>query len=204
MARPKIVVDTETGGLCPAEHPLTEIAAVNLETGQVLSAFRPLYCFELEDCDPRALELNHYWSAAEGVSDFRRARAVFDSRFVELMTWLQGATLVAVNPSFDVAVLEAYSSRLGLPSLDGLRTLAVESLFFGAAGLNVDRDDVPGLSRMSELAGIEIPPEHRHTALGDALATVELVRWCSGRTPGQLLLLAPQVRQHIPRAKEGL
>lgn len=184
MARPKIVVDTETGGLCPAEHPLTEIAAVNLETGQVLSAFRPLYMSELEACDPLALELNHYWSAAERVTDFRHARAIFDTRFVELMAWLQGATLLAVNPAFDVEVLEAYSSRLGLPQLEGLRTLAVESLFFGSAGLDVGRDDVPGLSRMCEMAGVEVAPEHRHTALGDALATRDIVRWCTGRSKG--------------------
>lgn len=179
MARPKIVVDTETGGLTPAEHPLTEIAAVNLQTGQVLSAFRPLYDCELEVCEPEALELNHYWATVEHVGDFRRARAEFDARFVELMTWLHGATMLAVNPMFDAAVLEAHSSRLGLPRGAGIRTLAVESLFFGAAGLDVLRDDVPGLSRMCELTGTRVRPEHRHTALGDALVTAEIVRWCS-------------------------
>lgn len=179
MARPKIVVDTETGGLRPAEHPLTEIAAVNLHTGQMLSAFRPLYDFELEGCDPEALELNHYWSTAEHVADFRRARAEFDARFAELMSWLRGATMLAVNPMFDAAFLEAHSSQLGLPRGEGIRTLAVESLFFGAAGLDVLRDDVPGLSRMCELTGTRVRPEHRHTALGDALATAEVVKWCS-------------------------
>lgn len=191
MARPKIVVDTETGGLCPAEHPLTEIAAVNLETGQILSAFRPLYVSELEACDPLALELNHYWPAAEQVTDFRHARAIFDARFVELMGWLQEATLLAVNPAFDVEVLEAYSSRLCLPKLDGLRTLAVESLFFGAAGLDLAEDDVPGLSRMCELTGTQIRPEHRHTALGDALATAEIVQWCRNKARSNELSAVP-------------
>jgi len=181
MARPKIVVDTETGGLEPAEHPLIEIAAVNLETGQVLSAFRPLYDFELEECEPEALELNHYWVAAQSVRDLRRARAEFDARFVELMTWLHGATMVAVNPAFDVAALAAHSSRLGLPHINHVRTLAVESLFFGAAGLDLIRDDVPGLDRMCEMTGTRISPEHRHTALGDALATAAIVSWCAAQ-----------------------
>lgn len=94
-----IYLDTETTGLDPTKHDVWEVAYA-IGDGPIESFVVP---HSLKTADPKALELNGYWTRVEGGTP-RAASPVVD---LGLREALAGATLVGSNPAFDAAFLTA-------------------------------------------------------------------------------------------------
>lgn len=61
MTGPTVYFDLETGGLDRLKNPIIQIAAIAVgPDGAELETFHQRVLFEPLDCDPKALEINHY------------------------------------------------------------------------------------------------------------------------------------------------
>jgi DNA polymerase III epsilon subunit-like protein len=112
--------DTETGGVLP-EHPTIQLAAVAMDDDIELGAFEQKIVFNESDCDPKALEINHY--TREAWVD-AKSPAVTASRFAQ---WLRPYCIVekvskAGNP-YKVARLAGYNAAtFDMPRLRAMFT----------------------------------------------------------------------------------
>jgi DNA polymerase-3 subunit epsilon len=168
MSRQLIVVDFETTGLGP-DAAIVEAAAVNVDTGEELY-FVPFLDDKAVSVDALfALKLNGYierelWNAQLTPNDTRES-------FMGLSRMLKGNTFAGSNPAFD--------SRLFARDYPGLKSWhhRLGDLAAYAAGKwDIDPTNLPGVDKVIELLGIEISPEERHSALGDARITGEAFR----------------------------
>lgn len=149
-----VFLDTETTGLDPALHEMWEIAwAVN--DGPTQSC---IVTHTICTADPRALELNGYWTRGF-------AEHPVESADVTLREILAGATIVGANPAFDTAFLRA---RWGLAPWHH-RLVDVESMALTV----LDYDRPKGLHALAtdlRDRGHDIPSPD-HTAAADVETT---------------------------------
>jgi DNA polymerase III epsilon subunit-like protein len=151
MSNPLVFLDTETTGLDPDRHEVWEVAWA-VDEGPIMSAVVP---HSLRTADPKALELNGYWTRG-----FEQAPGVL-SADVTLREILTGATIVGSNPAFDAAFLRA---RWGVAPWHH-RLIAVESMAFAVFGYERPK----GLAAVADDLrdrGYEIP-QPDHTAAAD-------------------------------------
>lgn len=161
-----VVFDSETTGLDPQRDAVVQIGAVRVVNGRrvegevfdtLVNPGRPI--------PPGATRVHHVDDAmVADAPDITAAGRAFH-RFAS------GAVLVAHNAPFDLAFLRRGASDMGVawdhPVLD---TVLLSAIVFGGSETHT-------LDALCARLGIAIPPEHRHTAMGDALATAEaLVR----------------------------
>ena len=132
----EIVMDTETTGLDPADgHRIVEIGAIELvnllPTGQIYHQYinpeRPV---------PREAENIHGLG-----DDFLRGKPVFARIAKDFLDFIGDAKLVIHNAAFDMRMLNAEFTRLGLPALEMSRaidTLAITRKRFPGAQASLD------------------------------------------------------------------
>ncbi|GLW52992.1 3'-5' exonuclease [Kitasatospora phosalacinea] len=157
------VVDVEATGRSPWRHRVVEVAVVQLDAGlRVEREFATLV-------DPGGpVGPTHVHGIAQG--DVLGA-----PRFRQIAPWLlellAGRVLVGHHVTCDRAFLEREFARIGvaLPPVPLLCTMRMARRMLPEAGGF-------GLSACVDAAGLGWFPAH--TALGDALATVELLRHC--------------------------
>lgn len=159
------VIDTETTGLEPAQADVIEIAARRLERGVLVAKRHALLRTErpLSDFTTRS-GLTQTILAAEG-----RDPADVLSRFLDFCV---GTLIVGHNIDFDLGVLTAQSTRLGIsvPVLSSSDTLDLARRFRPAPG---DHPATYSLEDLVRVYGLRAVPTHRAPA--DADATVELL-----------------------------
>lgn len=158
------VIDVETTGLSPRTSRIVEIAVVLLDA----------------DCRPvgemsTLINPGAHISATEihGIRarDVRHAPTFADIAAL-LFAGLRGRVPVAHNADFELRMLTAEFNRMGVAfegdSIPGLCTMSLASAYLPTA---------PGrsLSACCTAAGVDLL--NAHTALGDAKATAELLRW---------------------------
>ena len=159
-----VVFDTETTGLDPARDEVVQIGAVRVVGARLVEgeAFEtrvdpgrpiPAASTRVHGIDDAAV------SGAPSIAEAGRAF----HRFAE------GAVLVAHNAPFDLAFLRRHQGAMGCafdhPVLD---TVLLSAAVFG--------EDVPHtLDAIAERLGVAFDPGSRHTAMGDAVATAEVV-----------------------------
>ncbi|GLW69900.1 hypothetical protein Kpho02_21990 [Kitasatospora phosalacinea] len=157
------VVDVEATGRSPWRHRVVEVAVVQLDAGlRVEREFATL----VDPVGPVGPTHVH-GIAQEDVLGAPRFRQIAP-RLLEL---LAGRVLVGHHVTCDRAFLEREFARIGvtLPPLPLLCTMRMARRLLPEAGGF-------GLSACVDAAGLGWFPAH--TALGDALATVELLRHC--------------------------
>lgn len=157
MARPLVILDTETTGLEPTIHEIIEVACL-----QVTPEFDVVTTYEskirpenLESADPRALEINGFtpeeWEGAPSL--------------VTVMTTLAeltgGCILVGHNIKFDIAFLEESMRRVGVTP--NWHWTAFDSKTVAWTILRKEVHNL-GLDNLCEHLGIDIPG---HRALND-------------------------------------
>ncbi len=157
-----VVFDTETTGLSPERDDVVQIGAVRivnerLVAGEVIDTLvdpgRPI--------PPSSTRIHRIDDAmVRGAPGVEEACRRFD-RFA------RGAVLVAHNAAFDVAMLR----KCGVAPFDHpvLDTVLLSAEIFGTEAEHT-------LDAIAARLGVEIPQAARHTALGDALATAEVLR----------------------------
>jgi DNA polymerase-3 subunit epsilon len=159
-----VVFDTETTGLSPSDDEIVQIGALRILNGRLVES-------EVLDIlvDPgRAIPPSS--TRVHGIGDGDVAGAPGPPAAVRsLHRFAEGAVLVAHNAPFDMAFLRRHEAAAGLrfdhPVLD---TVLLSAAVYGQG--------VPHtLDAIAERLGITLDPKVRHTALGDATATAEVL-----------------------------
>ncbi len=159
-----VVFDTETTGLEPSKgDEIISIGAVRIVNARLLRGEIFNEFVNPQRNIPSASTKIH------GITDAMVADApVAGETLPRFHGYVGPGTLIAHNAAFDMKFLslkeEAIGMRFEQPVLDTL-LLAAHAL---------GRDDSLSLDGLSERFGVVLPPEDRHTALGDALATGEV------------------------------
>lgn len=159
-----VVFDTETTGLSPRDGDrIVQIAGVRIVNGKVRRAEVFDTLVDPERAIPAVSTLVHRITD-EMVEDAETIDTV-GRRFHD---YCDGAVLVAHNAPFDMAFLKSQEARIG-QHFDHpvLCTVLLSAALF-------DQSADHSLDGLCARFGIEIPPEARHTALGDALATADV------------------------------
>lgn len=159
-----VVFDTETTGLEPARDALCSVAGVRIVNNRLISG-------EIFDVlvDP-GRPIPAVASRVHGITDAMVAGAEPPSVVVaRFRAFLDDGVLVAHNAAFDLSFLRREEEAAGIafdaPVLD---TVLLGAHLFGT------RESLT-LDALAERFGVTIPPEARHTALGDARATAQVL-----------------------------
>ncbi len=156
--------DTETTGLQPHKDEIVQIGAVRVVKSKIVPGEQIDMLVDPGRPIPPASTKVH------GVSDAMVAGAPTVIPATQtLHSFASGAVLVAHNAPFDMAFLHNHEKEAGLewahPILD---TVLLSAVLFG-------RTEVHTLDALCERLDVVIPPALRHTALGDAHATAEVL-----------------------------
>ena len=170
-----IIIDTETGGLDPLKHSLMTIGLVSGD-GRMqveITVAEPEII-----ADPRALAVNRLDPvavASDGVSP-EQARDQVDAFLKQVHP--DGRPMVCGhNIAFDLAFMRRLYTMVGrpVPQCFSHRTLDTHSLMWGLISVGRLPAHVTGSDAAFAHFEIEPPSELRHTALGDAVATRDLL-----------------------------
>lgn len=168
-----IVVDIESTGLDPKKHVPIEIAAINVDSGEVLAFVPYLSLAMLAQADPDALRINRYFE--RGV--YRNAlpwHATADM-YEALWEFLSGHSVAGANPRFDAAMLVAgYSHFTSSEVSEPWHHRLPDVSSYVAGALGIYPAELPGLHECCERLGVV--NEAEHSALGDARAAAEYFR----------------------------
>lgn len=177
----EIVLDTETTGLDPtAGHRIIDIACLELVNHIPTGRSYQRYINPERDIPADAL-------AVHGLTtEFLNDKPRFSEIAEELLTFIDGASLVIHNAEFDVRFINAEFQRLAKPTLDGNRivdTLLLARQKFPGAPVSLDA--------LCRRFGIDNSTRTKHGALLDTelLADVYL-ELTGGRQAGLELLTA--------------
>ncbi|KUF10310.1 3'-5' exonuclease [Pseudoponticoccus marisrubri] len=158
------VFDTETTGLLPHKDEIVQIGAVRVVHGRIVEGEALDMLVDPGRPIPPASTRVHKVSDAmvAGKPDIAEAGRVFH-RFS------RDSVIVAHNAPFDMAFLHRHKGRIGVdwdnPILD---TVLLSAVVFGASETHT-------LDALCDRLGVTIPERLRHTALGDAQATAEVL-----------------------------
>lgn len=167
-----LFADTETGGTDPNTHSLLTAAFAVWEDGKVLETLELSIQHEAYVVTSKAMEVNGIDLAKHrGVTPFESQFLIqeFVGRHFE-----DRPTIVGQNVQFDEGFLKALLGSMTYEGIFSHRVIDTSSIlrFLQLSGtLHVGGS---GLSDAIKFFGIEVPEGHRHTALGDTLATVEV------------------------------
>jgi len=178
-----LVIDTETGGVDPDRHSILSLAAVVWEGGEIRGEIEILVAEPDFAVTTRALEMNRIDLVAHGRRAIapREALALLQEfvfkHFGQELSAGEQLVLAGHNVGFDIGFLKRLYRLAGaeFPSIFSHRVLDTASAlrFLSLAGL------LPAAAISSSGAfdylGITIQAEKRHSALGDARGTAELL-----------------------------
>ncbi|MEL6977952.1 MAG: exonuclease domain-containing protein [Pseudomonadota bacterium] len=158
-----VVFDTETTGLAPNNgDEIVQIAAVRIVNNRVLQDDR----FDMLVDPERPIPASS--TAIHGVTEEMVAGApTIAEAGRRFHAFCGGAALIAHNANFDMAFLRRHEPRIerrfDQPVLD---TVLLSAALWGKTAPH-------SLDALAERLDVTIPPEARHTAIGDTLATAE-------------------------------
>ena len=159
-----VVFDTETTGLQPNRDEIVQIGAVRVVNGKIVPGE------VIDQLVNPGMKIPLASTKVHQVSD----EMVADAPDVHIAArqfhgFARGAVIVAHNAPFDMAFLRRHGPASGLawdhPILD---TVLLSAVLFGASETHT-------LDALCERLGVRIPAALRHTALGDAQATAEVL-----------------------------
>lgn len=158
------VFDTETTGLLPHKDEICQIGAVRVVNGRIVPGEQIDQLVHPGMKIPAASTKVHHISneMVAGAPKIDEAAPVFHG-------FAKNSVIVAHNAPFDMAFLKRHGKRLDLewdhPVID---TVLLSAVLFGASETHT-------LDALSDRLGVAIPEHLRHTALGDAQATAEVL-----------------------------
>ena len=158
------VFDTETTGLLPHKDDVVQLGAVRVLNGRIIEGETINQLVDPGRPIPPASTKVHKVTDAmvQGQPNILTVAKRFHS-------FSQDAVIVAHNAPFDMAFLRRHAKETGVtwdhPILD---TVLLSAVLFGASETHT-------LDALCDRLNVGIPPELRHTALGDAYATAEVL-----------------------------
>lgn len=158
------VFDTETTGLLPHKDEIVQIGAVRVVNGRIVEGEVIDQLVDPGRAIPPASTKVHKVTDAmvAGQPNIARAGRQFHG-------FARDSVIVAHNAPFDMAFLQRHKGRMGVvwdhPILD---TVLLSAVLFGASETHT-------LDALCDRLGVTIPEALRHTALGDARATAEVL-----------------------------
>lgn len=153
-----VVFDTETTGLDPACDALVQVAALRVLGCRQVPGER----FETLVDPGRPIPATA--TRVHGIDNARVAGAPTPREAADrLAGFARDAVLVAHNAPFDIGFLNRAGGVWDHPVLD---TVLLSAVLFGTG-------ESHSLDALCDRLGVAIPPERRHTAMGDAEATAE-------------------------------
>ena len=159
-----VVFDTETTGLDPERDAVVQIAGVRVLSGRLLRG----ESFDRLVNPGRPIPAVS--TGIHGISDSMVQGAPgFADVALRFRDFCEGSVLVAHHAAFDLAFLRRLGASGG-PAIEqpALCTALLSSRLFPHTGEHT-------LDALAERFGITIPDEVRHTALGDSIATAEVL-----------------------------
>lgn len=201
MASKKIAfVDVETTGTDPRIHELWEIGII-LRTGDGQEKYawfvRPEH---MGTADPTALRIGGYyeraaehlpehdpWNAVQTlppVTDKPSPACSAQAVARRVAKLLDGAKIVAANPAFDTAFLQAFLRANGELGCWSYRTDNIESMVRGwlaACDMGAAAEDLNGLHDAARAVDVEPTLFATHTAIGGAELVAEIYDRVMGR-----------------------
>ncbi len=158
-----VVFDTETTGLLPSMgDEICQIAALRMMGGRPVDGETFETLVDPGRSIPAAATEVHHITDADVVG-----APNIDTAARRFHDFADGAVLVAHNAPFDLEFLRRHEQGIGRrfdhPVLD---TVLLSAVVYG-------QTEVHTLDALSERLGIVIPPEARHTAMGDTIATAK-------------------------------
>lgn len=159
-----VVFDTETTGLLPHKDEIVQIGAVRVVNGRIVESER------LDMLVDPGIPIPPASTKVHKINDalVRGAPDILDAGR-SLHRFARDAVIVAHNAPFDMAFLHRHATRMEVdwdhPVLD---TVLLSAVLFGASETHT-------LDAVSDRLNVTIPPALRHTALGDAIATAEVL-----------------------------
>ncbi|MCK0149260.1 3'-5' exonuclease [Marivita sp. S6314] len=158
------VFDTETTGLLPHKDDIVQLGAVRVLNGRIIEGETINQLVDPGRPIPPASTKVHKVTDAmvRGQPNIHEVARRFHS-------FSQDAVIVAHNAPFDMAFLRRHAKETGVdwdhPILD---TVLLSAVLFGASETHT-------LDALCDRLNVTIPPDLRHTALGDAYATAEVL-----------------------------
>jgi DNA polymerase III subunit epsilon len=173
-----IVFDTETGGLDPFIHSLLSIGLVSYDGTRRTEIF---VCEPDIGFHPRSMQVNGIdldWIREHGVSP-REAVAQVEAFLAETAPERPDppAMMVGHNVAFDLSYMRRIYSLAGqpFPREFSHRSIDTHTILWSLAVRGALPFDATSSDGAFKWFQIEPPPEARHTALGDAIATRDLL-----------------------------
>ncbi|MEM7529794.1 MAG: 3'-5' exonuclease [Pseudomonadota bacterium] len=159
-----VVFDTETTGLSTSKDHVVQIGAVRVLNGRIVQGeVFDTYVDPGRPIPPASTKIHGVSDAdVAGAPDFAKAGRAFHA-------FAKDAVLVAHNAPFDIAFFRRFEREMGVewshPVLD---TVLISSIAFG-----ITEDH--SLDALCDRLAVTLAPEMRHSALGDAVATAEVL-----------------------------
>ncbi|WP_422050647.1 exonuclease domain-containing protein [Shimia sp.] len=186
---PFVVFDCETTGLLPHKDEILQLGAVRVFRNQIIYG---------EEIDQLANPGRPIPAASTRIHHITDAMVTDAPPPKTLVTkfhhFARDSVIVAHNAPFDMAFMHRHGNEMQIdwphPILD---TVLLSAVLFGTSEKHT-------LDALCERLGVTIPPHRRHTALGDALATAEvlcrMLPMLSARGCHTLSDLLSQTRKH--------
>ncbi|MEO1025480.1 MAG: 3'-5' exonuclease [Pseudomonadota bacterium] len=159
-----VVLDLETTGLSVAEDAIVQIGAVRVMNGAKVEGEEfSSYVNPGRPIPPASTRIHHVTD-----EDVSQAPTIAEAGR-HLRDFSQDAVLVAHNAPFDIGLLKRHEAEIGAawdhPVLD---TVLLSAVAFGTT-------EEHSLDALCDRLGIKISPQDRHTAIGDARVTADVL-----------------------------
>ena len=186
-----VVLDLETTGKAPSEGGITEIGAVKVRGGVVVSEFQTL----VQPPSP----IPAFITLLTGISNAMVATAPpLSAVLPSFMEFIRGCVLVAHNAPYDIGFLRSACGRYGYawPPATVLDTLQL-------ARHVLQQDEVRNhkLASLAELFAASVVPDHR--ALTDARATVDVLHGLISRIGSLGVHTLGELRRYTRRVPQS-
>jgi DNA polymerase III epsilon subunit-like protein len=178
-----LVLDTETGGIDPISHSILSIGAAVWDDGTIRGEFETLIAEPVLTVTPRALEINninlveHCKLGVPPDEAMQRFRLFLTEFMGKELQSEDKITLVGHNIGFDVGFLKRLCRLAGIHFEDMFSHRMLDTA--GLLRFLTLTETLPlsgaGLTEALEYFQICVATDLRHTALGDARATAQLL-----------------------------
>lgn len=173
-----VFIDTETTGLQAHRHEVWEIAIIERRnSGAVFEDVEHVWHVrpDLQKADPAALRLNRFYERTAPLDAWKPGQPGkgWDPQREasrEVARLLAGATIVGLNPTFDVAFFERWLWAQGQCGAWDYHLVDVRAMALGWLHAKVEPPERIGMSSdvLAVACGVDPVVDGRHTAIGDA------------------------------------